>query len=124
MEKVKCEQRYLDKLYEMAERFTELYREKKYMQAKYVYDTAQRVAVFLELEKEEMYKLFGHGDDGSEEIKYDELFRRDFVTYINWKCCIFQNKTYQDQACRRLGEPVKYYSDDDYCAICKKRTTT
>lgn len=109
---------FWDKLHAMGIRFQKLYEEKKYAQAKYLYDTAHRVAVFLDLPGKEMRILFGNGE-GDED--YTELFRRDYLEYIDWKCCIFQHKTYQDVACRRAGEPVRYYSDEDFCAICRQQ---
>lgn len=112
---------YIDKLVAMGYKFQNLYKEKKYPQAKYLYDTAHRVAIFLGFPEEEMYKLFGNGYDGSDEVKYDELFRKDFLEDIDWKCCIIQHKTYQDIACRRTGEPVRYYSDEDFCAMCRQQ---
>ena len=40
---------YWDKLKAMGIRFQKLFEEKKYPQAKYMYDSAQRIAVFLDL---------------------------------------------------------------------------
>ena len=111
---------YWDKLKDMGIRFQKLFEEKKYPQAKYLYDSAQRIAVFLDLPRKEMRILFGNGE-GNEDEENTELFRRDYLEYIDWKCCIFQHKTYQDVALRRAGEPVKYYSDEDFCAICRQQ---
>jgi hypothetical protein len=113
---------YLQKLYKWGEEFIELYRKKEYYRAAYRYNCAFTVASFLELPGEELTKLFGYEDDGTEEVKHDEIFRADFMQYCNWKCCIRQHKTYQDEACRRRGEEtIKFYSDEDYCAGCKKK---
>ena len=113
-------ERYFEKLVAMGMQFQKLYSEKKYPQAKYLYDKALSISVFLELPKEQKAVLFGNTND-EEEGTNDELFRRDYLDTIDWKCCITQHKTYQDVACRRAGEKVRYYSDDDYCAVCRQQ---
>lgn len=47
-----------DKIYALADDFEKHYAEKKYSQAKYDYDTASTMAVFMELPREDIYELF------------------------------------------------------------------
>ena len=54
---------YLDKLMKMPEEFNILYQEKRYSQAKRVYDTAIQVANFLEVSEETKNQLFGSKQD-------------------------------------------------------------
>lgn len=54
------------KLFECAKDFCVMMRKRRYNQAKYCYDTALKVAVFLELPQNEMEKLFGiNGEKGT-----------------------------------------------------------
>ncbi len=117
---------YMDKLMALPAQFNRLCREKKYAQAKYIYDRAVTLAVFLEVPADVRERLFGQTDNQDEDytVKEDALFRWDMVEKCNLHCCIKQHRTYQDTASRRLGEPVRFYSDEDFCALCrdKKRT--
>ena len=54
---------YLDKLMKMPAEFNILYQEKRYAQAKRVYDTAVQVALFLEVPEETKIQLFGSKQD-------------------------------------------------------------
>ncbi len=112
-------QYYLDKLYQLPELFNELYRQGEYSRAAYVYRRAHIIAFFLELPQEQISELFGQWpDDGDDEtVPPPGLFDVDKVREVDWKCCIKQHKTYQDEACRRAKEPQRFYSDDDYCAL-------
>lgn len=117
---LKNEAYYLDKLFvRWPEEFRQLYLQGEYARAAYVERKAFHVAMFLELPQELQSELFGcwpdDGDDGT--AAPPGLFNRDWVRDADWRCCIRQHKTYQDEACRRLGIPLRYYSDDDYCAL-------
>lgn len=112
---------YMDKLYKMGSWFRQQYAAQNYAGAAYMYHAASTAALFLGLPQEYMYALFGHGDDGTDEIRYDEVFRKDMVHEVNWACCVRMHKGYNDAALRRAGEPVRYYSDEDYCALCRAR---
>ena len=117
---------YLDKLMDLPEQFNRLYSAGKYAQAKYIYDKAVQIAVFLEVPAPIREKLFGQTDNQDEEYsaKEEALFNWDMLDVCDKYCCIKQHRTYQDIACRKMGEPIRFYSDEDFCAMCrdKKRT--
>ena len=53
-----------DKIYALGEHFDRCYAEKKWSQARYAYESASMMAVFMELPTEDMQELFGnHADD-------------------------------------------------------------
>lgn len=57
------------KLFSLPNEFNKAYNEKRYAEAKHIYETARNIAVFMELPDVEMIKLFGgrayeHEDNG------------------------------------------------------------
>ena len=56
---MKTEKEYLDKLLKMGEEFQEAYRKKDWFRAKYLYDTASTITVFLKALQEVREKLWG-----------------------------------------------------------------
>lgn len=110
---------FVDKLMRMAAQFDVLYENKEYTRAAYVYRKASIIAVFLELPERQMSELFGYyPDDGNpESVPPEGLFKIERVRRVNWECCVRQHKTYQDEACRRTGEPQRFYSDAEYCSL-------
>ena len=113
------------KLEEYAQMFADAVRRKDYGVAHNLYNMASTVAVFMELNDQQMKKLFGNWDSddgtGKDTALDDGLFTRYDTKLVGWKCCIMRHQAYEDQALRVAGEPVRYYSDPDYCARCKKR---
>ena len=68
----------VDKLYTLAEEFKIHMKNKEYQRAKYCYETARGVSVFMELDRENMDVLFGErGERGV--ILRNGLFREELV---------------------------------------------
>ena len=113
------EEETIRKLREAADQFDSAVREKDYLRAKALYNKSLTVATFMELGTAVTAELFGqHGGLGEHDEAPDGLFSRDYVRRVDLECCIKRNKAYEDQACRRMDQPVRYYSDEDYCARC------
>lgn len=85
------------KIFARAEDFKQFFREKKWSQAKYAYDSASRMAVFMELPESDMAILFGNRPykDDDDPIKRG-LFDEESVqkTYDE---CIRANRTFEVQ---------------------------
>lgn len=111
------------KLMDYAELFNQYMAAKKYGHAHNVYNTAHNVAVFMDLGEDVRKLLFGDwdSDDGTGRAEDTGLFKSWKVDKVNEMCCKRQHKAYEDVECRRLGKPVRYYSDEDYCAKCFAR---
>lgn len=106
------------KLKEYAQRFTQHVRNKEWGKAHNIYNMALTVAVFMDSSEELLAELFGPYDvPGSEHMG---LFRQSEVSRVNTECCIRRNIAYEDIACRKIGMPVRYYSEETYCAGCRK----
>lgn len=104
------------KLREAAQEFEAAVKCKDFMRAKAMYNKSLMVVTFMELGEETEDELFGkHGDD---ENRPDGLFKRSLVSRVDLECCMKRHKAYEDQACRRRNEPVRFYSDEDYCSRC------
>lgn len=117
------EQETIKKLHITAEEFESAARNKDYLRAKSLYNKALSVAVFMQIGQRDMSELFGQtGGLAEDEEAPQGLFRRDTVDRVNLECCIKRNKAYEDRTCQMSGWQDKYYSDEDYCAKCKKRT--
>lgn len=90
------ERQVRNKLYESAERFIQLCRNKNWAAAKFTYLRAQAVAVFMELPEADMIELFGNRayKEDREELK-DGLFPESMVEKASWEC-IRRNTTYDE----------------------------
>lgn len=67
-----------DKIFTLADWFEECYANKKWSQARYAYESASMMAVFMELPPEDMYELFGnHAADPDNEPPEWGRFNRD-----------------------------------------------
>lgn len=89
----------MDKLYALPEQFKYHMSRKEYARAKYCYDTAVTVAVFLELDDSQMQELFGErGERGA--IIRRGLFPEEKVqkAYLE---CIKKNMTRENKKFRR-----------------------
>lgn len=87
-----------DKIYALADAFEEHYAAKEYAQAKYAYDTASTMAVFMELPQEDMYELFMNhnpSEDKDAEPIWG-LFNKDKV-HECYLWCIRLNQTRERQ---------------------------
>ena len=79
-----------EKLWQQPLLFDRLCEESNWQQARYVYDTSRNIAVFLELNREEMISMFGNrpykGDDDEliegmfTEWKIQRAYRESFKT--------------------------------------------
>ena len=85
-----------DKIYKLADDFEMHYQRGEYAQAKYAYDTASTMAVFMELPREDIYELFmNHAPDHEDEPEWG-LFDRDKV-HDCYLWCIRHNQTREIQ---------------------------
>ena len=116
------EEQTVDKLRQMAEDFELAVDNKDYMRAKALYNKSLVIATFMQLGKSVMVELFGQNSASDEDVTPDGLFRRAEVSKVDLECCIKRNKAYEDQACRKNGTSVQYYSDENFCARCKKKS--
>lgn len=117
MSEIRNQKYYIEKLYSYAEQFKVLFRERKYPQAKYLYDTALRVAAFLEVPQTVREKLFGYrADNALEEEEFEELFPAEWVKRCYEKCCIDLYQGYEHEAYRRYGQAPRYYPQPRYPA--------
>lgn len=87
-----------EKIFLKAEEFKSYAIEKKWSSAKYAYDSASRMAVFMELPESDLVALFGnraYREDDSEPV-VDGIF--DETTVIRaYDECIKENKTFEIQ---------------------------
>ena len=81
------ERRVMQKLEEEAAKFQNHMQAKRYQQAKYSFDTARTVAVFIELEEEKQDYLFGKKAERGE-IVQDGLFKIQQVSKVYAECCV------------------------------------
>lgn len=84
-----------DKIYSRADDFKDYVREKKWSRAKYAYDSASTMAVFMELPEKDMAELFGNraykeDDDPLEKGLFDE----ELVSKA-YDECIRNNQTFE-----------------------------
>jgi hypothetical protein len=94
----------MDKLHNLADKFNELYDKREYTRAMFAYHTASSVAVFLEMDREEMNFLFGTAN--TEETDEKGLFDRDRVHRAQWECIM-------------LDRPMPYVDSHDMADILK-----
>lgn len=119
------EAKMIQKLEEYGVRFRAAVDRKDWGVAHSLYNIAHEVAVFAELDDAVLKKLFGDwdSDDGTDtNTALDNgIFTRAEVAEVNLQCCIKRNMAYEDMECHRLGKPVMYYGDVDYCARCRDK---
>lgn len=119
------ENKLVQKLEEFASMFGDAVHRKSYGEAHNLYNMAHTTAVMVELDEPTMKRLFGDwdSDDGTETDTAEDggLFRRSTVDEVNWQCCVRIHQSYEDIACRKRHGKLEFYSDQDYCARCKKR---
>lgn len=107
------------KIRKRANDFNKYYWEHKYITAKGVYNQIYEVCHYLELDQEFIEEIFGGYDEETDDYKPGIMDKKMFWE-IDRKCCEARNKEYEDRAMRRIGQPVRYYSDITYCSICEK----
>lgn len=87
-----------EKIFRRAEDFRKYAREKKWSRAKYAYDSASRMAVFMELPESDLAELFGnraYREDDQEPV-LDGLFDEATVQKA-YDECIRENRTFEVQ---------------------------
>ena len=84
------------KLYRMPEQFKEQYRNKEWAAAKYTYDTAVRVALFMELQEEERNKLCG-SRQGYPEYVIQGLFPEQMVDKVYLECVVKRDLGFENE---------------------------
>lgn len=78
------------KLYRMPERFREQYQNKEWAAAKNTYDTAVKVALFMELPESERNKLFGSRQEYPDHVAAG-LFPEWMVDKVYLECVVKRN---------------------------------
>ena len=75
------------KIYDLAAGFQAHFKAKRYFQAKYCYEQARQVTVFVELEEEKKRELFGErGIRGG--TMQEGLFKEEWVQKAYLECCV------------------------------------
>lgn len=86
----------MTKLYRMPEQFHEQYQNKEWAAAKYTYDTAVRVALFMELPEEERDRLFG-SRQGYPEHVIEGMFPEQMVDKVYLECVVKRNLGFESE---------------------------
>lgn len=111
------------KLRDSAEDFKRAAEGKNWGRAKALYNSALTVAVYMEIDPELKQELFGqYGGLEKDEPAPRAAFPRDLVSRVDLECCIKQHRGLEDKAIRLQGQSAKYYSDEDFCVRCKRRS--
>lgn len=93
---------YLNKLMAMPKQFLDASYKKEWFRAKYIYDTAIRLAPFLEIPIQLRNAMFGISAEDEEEIQGD--FPRDIVSKVFEKCVVENSLGYECMVYRIPGE--------------------
>lgn len=104
--------KYIERLRQWAREFSDLYCQKKYAAAKYKYDSALRVAEFLDIPKEVREELFGYYDEDNDWI--DGMFIKSWTEKAFLECTIKYYQSYEVESYRRFGQPPQYYPQPRY----------
>ena len=104
---MKTEQYYMDKLLKMGDAFTAAVSRKDWFQAKYLYDKASAVAVFLEAPQEVREKLFGRYNEERDE-KEQGAFDDRSIAKVMKECLIKNNLGFECMVYRIPGEAGYY----------------
>lgn len=97
---------YLNKLLDMPKQFLDAYYKKEWFRAKYIYDTAIIVAMFLEIPDPLRYQMFGISAEDEDEIQGD--FPRDIVSKVFEKCVV-ENRLGHDCMVYRIPGEIGFY---------------
>lgn len=104
---MKTEQYYMDKLLKMGDEFTKAVIRKDWFQAKYLYDKASAVAVFLEAPQEIREQLFGRYNEERDE-KEQGAFDDRSIAKVMRECLIKNNLGFECMVYRIPGEAGYY----------------
>ena len=102
---------YINKLLDMPKEFIDAYHKKEWFLAKNIYDTAIRVAMFLELPAPLKHQMFGISAENEDEIQGD--FPRDIVSKVFEKCVVENSLGYDCMVYRIPGEIGFYGAKDE-----------
>ena len=100
---MKTEQYYMDKLLKMGDEFTKAVIRKDWFQAKYLYDKASAVTVFLEAPQEIREQLFGRYNEERDE-KEQGAFDDRSIAKVMRECLIKNNLGFECMVYRIPGE--------------------
>ncbi len=101
----KREDIYIKKLLQLPEQFDKAYSERRWATAKYIYDTAIRIAEFMDVSEDIKLKLFG-SKQSDEPV--EGLFEEYKVLKVYDACINGLHKTYELESMRRYGQPPQY----------------
>lgn len=93
---------YLNKFLSLADQFLAAYSQKDWFQAKYIYDTALRVGMFLEIPEQIRKEFFGISQEDEEEIR--GMIPRDLVSRVYLECAVKDNLGHECVVYRIPGE--------------------
>ncbi|MBQ7925921.1 MAG: hypothetical protein IJ335_06455 [Lachnospiraceae bacterium] len=99
------ENQYIQKLLELPEAFRTAYSNREWARAKYIYDTAIRVAEFMGVPEDIKTQLFG---SRQEQEPIEGLFPEEMVQDVYERCIFKNHKTYEEESYRRFGQPPQY----------------
>lgn len=105
-------QDYIDKLLKYPEKFREAACKGQWAKAKYLYDTAIRVAEFLDVTPDIRRQLFEDREVDDEEIP--AMFPKELVSKAYEQCCVNLYQGYEHESYRRYGQPPQYYPQPRY----------
>ena len=103
----KAEDKYIAKLLILPKQFQEAAYQKKWGTAKYIYDTAIRVAEFLDVPEDIRKQLFGDRQDENNII--EGMFNEELVDRAYTESVVKLYKAYENESYRRYGQPPQYY---------------
>lgn len=107
------------KLRDYARKFNRSVTDKEWGKAHNLYHMILTAAVMTEISEKFNEELFGSYDSEGYPVD-DGLIKSRDVARVNTECCIRRNMAYEDMTCRKLGMPLRYYSEETYCAGCRK----
>ncbi len=109
---------YIEKLLKLPDQFKEAFWKKEYPRAKYIYDTALRVAGFLEVSQDIKNRLFGNY--GDEDNPIEALFPMEDVKKAYEMCVVRSHQATENECFRRFGQAPRYYPEPRYPVEAKK----
>lgn len=99
---VLLQQNHLNKFLDLPEQFMAAYREKNWFLAKYIYDLALKVGLFLEIPATLRNQVFGISAENENEIR--GMFPRDLVSQVDLECVVKDNLGFDCVVYRIPGE--------------------
>lgn len=105
---MKDQEYYISKLLALPAQFDRYYAQKKWASAKYVYDTALRVAEFIEIPDKVRQQLFGYVPEDTEDV-LKGMFDRDLVRKCYLECAVKSYKGFENEIYRAFGQAPQYF---------------